>query len=50
MKRIRHAVPILIVSSCLLLASCGGGGRVNPDNSGAQLAFVILFAKRGLWR
>ena len=50
MKRTRLAALSLIVTSCLVLVSCGGGrGRVNPDNSGAQLAFGIQMAKRGLW-
>ncbi len=35
--------------SLVALASCGGPGKVDPDNSGAQLAFGIQMAKRGLW-
>lgn len=49
MKRTRYAALSLIVTSCLVLTACGGGGRVDPDNSNAQLAFGIQMAKRGLW-
>ena len=45
MKRLN----LVVLSLAMVLASCGGGGRLNPDNSGAQLSFGIQMAKRGLW-
>lgn len=57
MKRIRRAAPAAVLAqialmsltlAALTLVSCGAG-RVNPEQSNAQLAFGIKMAKRGLW-
>lgn len=50
MKRLESLVPWTTAILCLLaLAACGGGGRVEPATSPAQLDFGVEMARRGLW-